>query len=124
MKPYVLLKVGKTDYRLKITTAAAIELEDKLNCSVVDGMNRLNEARVLVKYIYAAARELNDGIASETDAAGILDEYYMQGNKFDDIFEVVLEVMENSGYITQQQVDITKKMNAQLKEKQAQLLSI
>lgn len=124
MKPYVLLKVGKTDYRLKITTAAAIELEDKLNCSVVDGMNRLNEARVLVKYIYAAAKELNDGIASETDAAGILDEYYMQGNKFDDIFEVVLEVMENSGYITQQQVDITKKMNAQLKEKQAQLLSI
>lgn len=109
MKPYVLLKVGKTDYRLKITTAAAIELEDKLNCSVVDGMNRLNEARVLVKYIYAAAKELNDGIASETDAAGILDEYYMQGNKFDDIFEVVLEVMENSGYITQQQVDITKK---------------
>lgn len=123
MKPYITLKAGNTDYRLRISTASAIELEDKLNCSVVDGMNRLNEARVLVKYLYAAVKDLNDGIATESDAAGILDEYYMQGNKFDDIFEIILEVMENSGYITEQQVELTKKLTAQLQEKQAKLLS-
>lgn len=123
MKPYVTLKVGNTDYRLRISTASAIELEDKLNCSVVDGMNRLGEIRVLAKYIYAAANQLNDDVKTEEDAFALIDEYTMQGNKIEDLYDVMLEVMECSGYIKQEAIEMSKKLTAQLQEKQAQLLS-
>lgn len=121
MKPYVLLKVGDTDYRLRISTSAAIELEDKLNCSVVDGLNRMTEMRVLSKYIYAAARQLNDNIKSEGDALDLIDEYTMQGNNIESLFDVMLDVMECSGYIKHEAVELTrdmsKKITAQLHEK-------
>lgn len=121
MKPYVLLKVGDTDYRLRISTASAIELEDKLNCSVVDGLNRMTEMRVLSKYIYAAARQLNDNIKSEGDALDLIDEYTMQGNNIESLFDVMLDVMECSGYIKHEAVELTrdmsKKITAQLHEK-------
>lgn len=121
MKPYVLLKVGDTDYRLRISTSAAIELEDKLNCSVVDGLNRMTEMRVLSKYIYAAVRQLNDNIKSEGDALDLIDEYTMQGNNIESLFDVMLDVMECSGYIKHEAVELTrdmsKKITAQLHEK-------
>lgn len=121
MKSYVLLKVGDTDYRLRISTSAAIELEDKLNCSVVDGLNRMTEMRVLSKYIYAAARQLNDNIKSEGDALDLIDEYTMQGNNIESLFDVMLDVMECSGYIKHEAVELTrdmsKKITAQLHEK-------
>jgi len=126
MKPYVLLKVGDTDYRLRISTSAAIELEDKLNCSVVDGLNRMTEMRVLSKYIYAAARQLNDNIKSEGDALDLIDEYIMQGNDIEDLIDTLLDIMECSGYIKHEAVertrDMSKKIEAQLQEK-AKLLS-
>lgn len=121
MKPYVLLKVGDTDYRLRISTSAAIELEDKLNCSVVDGLNRMTEMRVLSKYIYAAAKQLNDNIKSEGDALDLIDEYTMQENNIESLFDVMLDVMECSGYIKHEAVELTrdmsKKITAQLHEK-------
>lgn len=123
MKPYIVLKVGKDDYRLRISTSSAIELEDKLNCSVVDGLNRIAEMRVLAKYVYAASNQLNDGINTETDALDLIDEYTMQGNKIEDLFNVILEVMENSGYIKREAIEMSKKLTAQLQEKQAKLLS-
>lgn len=123
MKPYIVLKTGKTDYRLRISTASAIELEDKLNCSVVDGMNRLAEIRILAKYIYAASNQLNDSITTESDALDLIDEYTMEGNKIEDLYDVILEVMECSGYIKQEDIDASKKLSAQLREKQAKLLS-
>lgn len=123
MKPYVLFKAGDKDYRLRINLSSAIELEDKLNCAVVDGLNRLGEVRILAKYFYAASKTLNDDIKSENDALDIIDEYTMQGGLIEDLYEVILEVMECSGYIRKEAVEASKKFKAQLMEKQADLLS-
>ncbi|MCQ2463986.1 MAG: hypothetical protein MJ095_00225 [Oscillospiraceae bacterium] len=123
MKPYVLFKAGDKDYRLRINLSSAVELEDKLNCSVVDGLNRLGEVRILAKYFYAAANSLNDDIKEERDALDVIDEFTMQGGKIEDLLEIMVEVMECSGYIKQEAVDASKKFKAQLMEKQAELLS-
>lgn len=123
MKPYIVLKIADKEYQLKITTSAAIELEDKLNTSIVEGLSRLGETRILAKYLLAAAKSLNDGIKTENDAYMILDEYSMSGGKYDDLYDVILEVMENSGFIRQEAIDASKKMQAQLQKKQAELLS-
>ena len=123
MKPYIVLKIADKEYQLKITTSAAIELEDKLNTSIVEGLSRLGETRILAKYLLAAAKPLNDGIKTENDAYMILDEYSMSGGKYDDLYDVILEVMENSGFIRQEAIDASKKMQAQLQKKQAELLS-
>ena len=53
----------------------------------------------------------------------ILDEYSMSGGKYEDLYDVILEVMENSGFIRQEAIDASKKMQAQLQKKQAELLS-
>ena len=123
MKPYIVLKIADKEYQLKITTSAAIELEDKLNTSIVEGLGRLGETRILAKYLFTAARTLNEGIKTENDAYMILDEYSMSGGKYDDLYDVILEVMENSGFIRQEAIDASKKMQAQLQKKQAELLS-
>ena len=123
MKPYIVLKIADKEYQLKITTSAAIELEDQLNTSIVEGLSRLGETRILAKYLLAAAKSLNDGIKTENDAYMILDEYSMSGGKYDDLYDVILEVMENSGFIRQEAIDASKKMQAQLQKKQAELLS-
>ena len=117
MKPYIVLNIGEKEYRLRIPATSAIELEDKLNCSVVDGMNRLFEIRVLAKYFYAAAKHLNDDVKTEGDALAVIDEYTMQGNKVEDLYDVILSVMENSGYIKQEAIDMSKKITAQMQEK-------
>ena len=123
MKPYIVLKIADKEYQLKITTSAAIELEDKLNTSIVEGLSRLGETRILAKYLFTAARTLNEGIKTENDAYMILDEYTLSGGKYDDLYDVILEVMENSGFIKQEAIDASKKMRAQLQKKQAELLS-
>ena len=41
----------------------------------------------------------------------------MQGNKVEDLYDVILSVMENSGYIKQEAIDMSKKMTAQMQEK-------
>ena len=123
MKPYIVLKIADKEYQLKITTSAAIELEDKLNTSIVEGLGRLGETRILAKYLFTAARTLNEGIKTENDAYMILDEYTLSGGKYDDLYDVILEVMENSGFIKQEAIDASKKMRAQLQKKQADLLS-
>ncbi|MBO6032525.1 MAG: hypothetical protein J6Q22_13890 [Prevotella sp.] len=123
MKPYIVLKIADKEYQLKITTSAAIELEDKLNTSIVEGLSRLGETRILAKYFLAAARTLNEGVKTENDAYMILDEYSMSGGKYEDLYDVILEVMENSGFIRQEAIDASKKMQAQLQKKQAELLS-
>lgn len=123
MKPYIVLKIADKEYQLKITTSEAIELEDKLNTSIVEGLGRLGETRILAKYLFTAARTLNEGIKTENDAYMILDEYTLSGGKYDDLYDVILEVMENSGFIKQEAIDASKKMQAQLQKKQADLLS-
>lgn len=117
MKPYIVLKVGDTDYRLRVNTASGIELEEKINCAVVDGLSRLAETRVLAKFIYASAKDLNDGINTESDAYDLIDEYTMHGNTLEELRNVILDVMVCSGYLEQEAVDESKKFSAQLKEK-------
>ena len=123
MKPYIVLKIADKEYQLKITTSAAIELEDKLNTSIVEGLSRLGETRILAKYLLVAAKTLNKDVNTEEDAYMILDEYSLSGGKYDDLYDVILEVMENSGFIRQEAIDASKKMQAQLQKKQAELLS-
>lgn len=127
MKPYILLKSGDNEYRLKISNASAIALEDDLNCSILDGLNRLAEIRILAKYLYAAMKHLNSGI-TESGVLDVMDEYCMNGGKTEDLYDIILEVMENSGYITREALDSSKKIQAQMREKmlekQNALLSI
>ncbi|MCQ2464383.1 MAG: hypothetical protein MJ095_02225 [Oscillospiraceae bacterium] len=122
MKPYIVFKAGNDEYRLKITVESAIQLEDEINCSIVEGLNKLDEMRMMSKYIYAALYPLNDGITKE-NTYGIINEFLMHGGKTEDLLDIILEVMECSGYIRQEAVDASKKMRAQLMEKANALLS-
>lgn len=118
MKPYIVLKAGDKEYRLKISNASAIELEDDLNCSIMEGLNRLGEIRVLAKYLKAALRPLENS----AETLEIMDDYVAAGGKIEDLYDVILEVMENSGYIKREALDASKKIQAQLQNKMAEKL--
>lgn len=120
MKPYIVLKAGDKEYRLKISNASAIELEDDLNCSIMEGLNRLGEIRILAKYLKAALRPLENVTHEET--LEIMDDYVATGGKIEDLYDVILEVMENSGYIKREALDASKKLQAQLQNKMAEKL--
>lgn len=122
MKPYILLKTAEKEYRLKYTNAIIAELEDDLNISYADGLEKLTEVRVLAKYLKAALVTLNDGITAE-ETYNIMDEFALAGGNTDDLRNIVMETMVNSGFIREEAYEISKKLQAQMQEKANALLS-
>lgn len=122
MKPYILLKTAEKEYRLKYTNAIIAELEDDLNSSYADGLEKLTEVRVLAKYLKAALVTLNDGITAE-ETYNIMDEFALAGGNTDDLRHIVMETMVNSGFIREEAYEISKKLQAQMQEKANALLS-
>lgn len=122
MKPYILLKTAEKEYRLKYTNAIIAELEDDLNSGYADGLEKLTEVRVLAKYLKAALVTLNDGITSE-ETYNIMDEFALAGGNTDDLRNIVMETMVNSGFIREEAYEISKKLQAQMQEKANALLS-
>ncbi len=122
MKPYILLKTAEKEYRLKYTNAIIAELEDDLNSSYADGLEKLTEVRVLAKYLKAALVTLNDGITAE-ETYNIMDEFALAGGNTDDLRNIVMETMVNSGFIREEAYEISKKLQAQMQEKANALLS-
>lgn len=122
MKPYILLKTAEKEYRLKYTNAIIAELEDDLDSSYADGLEKLTEVRVLAKYLKAALVTLNDGITAE-ETYNIMDEFALAGGNTDDLRNIVMETMVNSGFIREEAYEISKKLQAQMQEKANALLS-
>lgn len=95
--PFYTMTVGGRSYMLRLTAGAAVRLEERLGCSVYEGMKRLGEMRVITEFLYA----MIESFSPETTKNGvymIFDEYITEGGSIRKLNNIIAEVMECSGF--------------------------
>ena len=95
--PFYTLTVGGKSYMLRITAGAAVRLEERLGCSVYEGMKRLSEITVATEFLYAAVESLSPEITKNA-VYMLFDEYITEGGTLRMLNGIIAEVMERSGF--------------------------
>lgn len=108
MKPFEVLVVGGSEYNLKITTANAVKLEEKLGTDLLSGLEKIGEIKTLAKYYFAAA-VINDSISSIDDVYQLFDDYIVGGGTYEELQRLMIEVLVTSGIMTKQVYEASKK---------------
>lgn len=122
MKTYEVLKVCGSEIHLKITTAYAVRLEEELKTDILSGLERLAEINVLAKYYCAAAVSQNDSINSIEDVYSLFDDYITEGGTYEQLQELMIEVLLTSGILSKEVHETTKKVKEKQKEALQKLL--
>lgn len=95
--PFYTLTVGDKSYMLRLTAGAAVRLEERLGCSVYEGVGRLSEVTVVTEFLYA----LLEGFSLEITKNGVymlFDEYISEGGTLRQLNGIIEEAMERSGF--------------------------
>ena len=109
-KPYVPWVVGGTEYRLKLTAKAIVKLENKYGqnlLSVISPEEGLPPVGVLLTVIQASMEKFEHN-ASFGVVTDIYDSYVDNGGDMTKLMEeVIMELLENAGFFTE---EISKEM--------------
>lgn len=118
MKPYETLNAGGIEYHFKITTANAVKLEEDLGTDLLSGMTNINKINVLAKYLFAAAVSQNDGISKIEDVYQLIDDYITDSGTYEQLQELVIQILLTSGILTQKMYDKSKALQKNFEEKE------
>lgn len=123
MKPYEVLTVCGSEYHFKLTTANAVKLEAELKTDILSGLDKLAEIGILAKYYYYAAVSLNDSINKIDDVYQLFDDYITDGGSYEQLQELVIEIMLTSGILSEKVYTATKKIKEEQKQALLKLLN-
>lgn len=123
MKPYEVLTVCGSEYHFKLTTANAVKLEAELKTDILSGLDKLAEIGILAKYYYYAAVSLNDSINKIDDAYQLFDDYITDGGSYEQLQELVIEILLTSGILSEKVYTATKKIKEEQKQALQKLLN-
>lgn len=117
-KPFTVWQVGEKEYKLKLTTANACKVEERLGVNILkifnigDGMP-LPPLKTMLTIVHGAMLKFHSKIKFE-DVQDIFDEYVDNGaDQTELLTDVILPLLENSGFIptTRNEVKITEIQN-------------
>ena len=123
MKPYEVLTVCGSEYHFKLTTANAVKLEVELKTDILSGLDKLAEIGTLAKYYYYAAVSLNDSINKIDDVYQLFDDYITDGGSYEQLQELVIEILLTSGILSEKVYTATKKIKEEQKQALQKLLN-
>ncbi len=107
-KPWVEWEVGETTYKLVLSTANIMKVEEKYRTNIVnlisvDGLPRLS---VMLTIVQASMLEYQHGIRSDKVTA-IYEQYLREGGSQTDLLsDVIIPVMSASGFFTEAQAAV------------------
>lgn len=118
-KPFETWTVKGVDYKLKLSTSAIIELENKLNCNLLRVLDEgLPSLQIMAMLIHSALKKYNHGI-NLNDVNDILDDYFEEGGSQIDLFQnVIIPIFNVSGFFTPAMVEA---MEYKMKEADEQM---
>jgi hypothetical protein len=106
-KPYVIWKVKDVEYKLKLTTAAITELEDKLKGNLLLAIqgSSLPSLRIALTIAHAGFKKYEHGITYK-DVEKLFDEYLDEGgSQTAFLTDVLSPLYEVSGFFSEAQAD-------------------
>ena len=107
---------GKT-YKLRLSTRSIVNLEKKIGRNPLDIFttltnNSLPKMTELMLLLHASMQQLNHGI-KEDEVYDIYDDYLAEGHTLTDFMNVLLEVFEVSGFISQDEIGEVETKNGE-----------
>ena len=107
-RAFVVWKIGDKEYKLKLTAAWIVRLEEQFGQSLMlaiteDGIPSLN---VVLPVLQAALQKFNHGIKS-TDVSGMYDDYIDSGKTIIDLLgETIYPLLYDAGFFTKATLDV------------------
>lgn len=95
MLPYVEFTVGENVYKLKLIAKSAVRLENKLQCSLLEGMKCLDRLSVCLDYLSASLEAFHP---KNGEVCLIYDDYVAGGGTLGDLVDTIVDVMRVSGF--------------------------
>lgn len=89
-------KVGGEDYKLRLTTLNAIQVEKQLKMGLIEAVNHLADTTVTVMLLWGGLQEYNHGMKF-TDVCELYDKYVAEGGSADKIVDVLAELLSQVG---------------------------
>lgn len=94
---------------LRYNAKRAEKLEKLLDTGLVQGLAKIDRVGVLIKYISCGAD------ISEDEAYTVYDEFIENGGGMNDVSDVIVEALQNGGYIPKKAMEAAKKLEAKLR---------
>jgi hypothetical protein len=101
MVPYTTLKIGEKEYKLRLSTMDAVELENKLGknpLAVIQGAeNNLPKLIDVIFMLHFCLQKYQHGIKLE-DTYAIYDDFVDNGGTYPEMLAALVDAFEVSGY--------------------------
>jgi len=91
-------KVGDEEYRLRLTTFYATQVEKQLGFGLTAAAERLADASVIATILWGALQTYQHGVSFK-DACGIYDDYIEDGGSLEGILDVIFELLSQIGVV-------------------------
>ena len=95
--PFYTLTVGGKSYMLRLTAGAAVRLEDRLGCSIYEGLKRFSEIKIVTEFLYAIIESLSPEV-TKNSVYMLFDEYISEGGTLKKLNGIIVEALERSGF--------------------------
>lgn len=98
MEPWVIWKVKDKEYKLKLTTAEIIALENKYKRNLMDLINETPSLSVMLDITHKALKKFNHNI-KEKDVIDLYDDYLEEeGSQVSFMTDVFVPIFKVSGF--------------------------
>lgn len=104
---YTELKVGDKEYKLRLTAGEMVNLEKKIGGNVLEifmSKDKIPSMEELLIVLHGALQKFHHNITLK-DVYDIYDEYVDNGNTFEDLIEVIIDVLEVSGFFKKEDIE-------------------
>lgn len=100
--PYAVWKVGEEEYKLKFSSAAVVDAENKLGKSLLRSLEEIDKVSVQTILIWAAMQRFQHGVTISA-VYKIYDDYMDDGGSLDQLLDVLMKALELSGFMNENQ---------------------
>ncbi len=95
--PFKIFNAGDKTYLLRLTALAAVRLEERLNCSVYEAVERMSEIRIMSEVLYALI-ESSQPEFRKAEVFDIIDSYLSEGKSIERLNGEIGEALRLSGF--------------------------
>lgn len=96
--PYAVWKVGEQEYKLKFSSAAVVDAENKLGKSMLRSLEEIDKVSVQTILLWAAIQKFQHGVALSA-VYELYDEYMEHGGGLEQLLDVLMKALELSGFM-------------------------
>ena len=101
--PFYRLTAGEKEYKLKLTTATKIEVEDRIGCSLLEALDKLAYTKVFALTLWGALQKYQANMTLPKTYE-LIDALEAEGFTLEDRADTFLGIMKVSGFFTPEQI--------------------